>query len=84
MMDNQEKTKISPGRGRGFYIDTPTKDCICHRPHKIVLCSACGYYMKGRIRKSCIAHPMTLFLMDIERCPRCKAYSFMMQEVENT
>jgi hypothetical protein len=32
----------------------------------------------------CLCFLQTLFLMDIEQCPCCKAYSFMMQEFTTT
>ncbi|PNF41466.1 hypothetical protein B7P43_G13304 [Cryptotermes secundus] len=54
--------------------------CLCTRPSTNVLCRVCGYITVGRIRRSCPQHSTTLYLMDLEQCPRCRTYSFMMQE----
>ncbi|PSN49378.1 hypothetical protein C0J52_12207 [Blattella germanica] len=69
-------------KGRGIRIETPLKNvCLCTRPNGLILCNVCGFVMKGRLRRVCMLHTNTLFLMDVDRCPRCKSYSFMMQEV---
>ncbi|KDR09017.1 hypothetical protein L798_01143 [Zootermopsis nevadensis] len=72
------------GRGRGVSLDQEEHKCVCTRPDTNVLCNVCGYITKGRIRKTCPKHKLTLYLMDIQQCPRCKAYSFMMQEFTTT
>ncbi|ESO06943.1 hypothetical protein HELRODRAFT_170979 [Helobdella robusta] len=45
--------------------------CICDRPEQIVLCKLCSYELKGRVRKRCIVHPTTVYVMDISCCPQC-------------
>lgn len=71
------------GRGRGIGVcNLPPGKCLCIRPHRIVICNVCGYWTMGRVRYFCPVHPQTIFLFDIPQCPQCKAYGFMMTEID--
>lgn len=81
-MDTDRATGIMrPTKGRGLsQINLPVDKCLCDRPHCFVLCNACGYWTKGRVRYFCPIHPQTIFLFDISQCPRCKSYEYMLTE----
>ena len=46
--------------------------CICNRQIAKVLCTMCGYLLKGRARLNCPRHPNVVHLMDVTNCPNCK------------
>lgn len=46
--------------------------CICNRQVGKVLCTMCGYLMKGRARLTCPQHSNVVHLMDVTNCPNCK------------
>ncbi|XP_054262992.1 uncharacterized protein CG13380-like [Macrosteles quadrilineatus] len=47
------------------------ENCICLRPKALVVCKACGHHLISRKRIPCPAHPQTIFLMDLDLCPKC-------------
>lgn len=73
--DNFSKTIVKKKSNDGH--------CICYAPNGTVICKSCGYTMNGRVRKPCSQHPTTIFLMDVEQCPQCKAFSHMLIQVQD-
>ncbi|KAL7296495.1 uncharacterized protein LOC106660049 [Trichogramma pretiosum] len=70
-------------RGRGIANFTvPSKNCLCERRYKNIICLNCGHLMFGRVRYQCPKHKMITFLIDITNCPKCKCFEFMLNEFE--
>eukprot|EP00088_Acartia_fossae_P004909 TRINITY_DN12140_c0_g1_i1.p1 TRINITY_DN12140_c0_g1~~TRINITY_DN12140_c0_g1_i1.p1 ORF type:complete len:473 (+),score=98.71 TRINITY_DN12140_c0_g1_i1:82-1419(+) len=47
--------------------------CICERDFKLVFCESCYTSKIGRIMKQCESHPDSQYLMDINKCTKCKS-----------
>lgn len=70
------------GRGVTEHDENNGSICVCQRDKYTVFCRACGFIILGRIRRNCFQHPRVIFLHDLTACPKCRANTFMLDEIK--
>ncbi|XP_072025618.1 uncharacterized protein [Amphiura filiformis] len=79
--NNNDSANLSPTSEQYHHPQEGITKCICNRNFTEISCVSCGMTFEGRVRTPCPRHPNTIHLMDMDRCPVCRATNLTEVEV---